>query len=218
MLLAFIVRNKSDNKTKKVILRTILIILIVLMIFSFILSIAVAFDSDVLNRKAAFFGIFDEFIMNLFATNRFLMIFLIFGIDVNVIGILILLIFFELLYCALKLCISIIFTRNKESLVKLKIVKGKGLPICYCSEAFKVSQIVVIYLLPIIFMYSILYMMMVTYELFAWYIVISFFMTIFMTFDLTAVIYALFCKVKYKIDYIAFDRHLYESNIFKKKD
>ena len=222
VVLAFIIRNKSNGKMKKVILRTTLIILIVLMIFFFMISVAVGVIFDINSRIVPFYGFFDEilgYIYNIPFVGRIFIIFGLFGLDVKAIGAVVLLIIFELIYCAVKLCISMIYTRNKESIVKLKILKGKGIPVCYNSEAFKVSQIAAMYITPIIFIYSILYILMTTpdSELLPFYMVICLFMTIFITFDTTAVIYALFCKAKYKIDYIAFDHHLYESNIFKKK-
>ena len=201
-VLAFIIRNKPGGKAKKVILWTMLMILILLMIFFFILSAAIAvFDTKYENPP--FCGFFDVILGML---DSF----------VPLLGTVILMLVLELIYCAVKLCVSRMFTSNKESMVTIKILKGKGIPVCYNSEAFRVSQIAAMYILPIIFIYSVLYILMMT-AAGIYYILICIFMTIFLTFDSTAVIYALFCKAKYKIDYIAFDHHLYESNVFRNK-
>jgi len=211
--LAFVVRNKSKSKIKKIILWTILIILIFTAVLLFMLSIAVGFDPDLRNRESGrsrfdnrpFLGFFDK-MLNSFA-----------GTNFEIMGIVLVIIFVYLLYCAVKLLVAIIFTRNEEGSVKLRILKGKGLPICYMSEAFKVSQILAIYTIPVIFIYSILLILIMTREIPIWYMLVYFFMTILMSFDLTVVVYAFFCKIVYRMDYIAFDRHLYESNIFTKK-
>ena len=202
VVFAFIIRNKSNSKKKKVILRTILIILIVLMIIFFMLSIAVGFDEDERNHYSPFLSVFDTLLY--------------ISMDAGIVGVVLLLTTLDLMYLITKLIIYLIFTQSKESRVTLKILKGKGLPICYNSEAFRVSQIAMIYIIPIIFIYSILFILLMSSGINFLYMLLFFFYTIIMTFDLTALIYALFCKIKYKIEYIAFDHHMYETNVFKK--
>ena len=65
------------------------------------------------------------------------------------------------IYLFLKLIVTILFCNDKRNRdthnnIKLKMLEHKALPICDCKEAFKIWQIVLIYLIPVILMYAIM--------------------------------------------------------------
>jgi len=136
-----------------------------------------------------------------------------------------------LLYYGLKLFMTLLFCRDKENSACLKTLQDKSLPIfpvCFCREAFKVWQIVVMYLTPIIIIYALMFFLCifppidvlffgeVPFEsVDAGYMTMLFFMAFFMSFDLTLIVYALFFKIKDKVDYISADHHIYVVTLFK---
>ena len=131
-------------------------------------------------------------------------------------------IFFTLIllviYFALKLFLSIIFSSDRLNSVRLKILEGNVMPICFCAEALEIWQIIVIYLTPVIVVYGLMFglcafqiHMIMEYGLMLMTILVSFFFA----FDLTLVIYLLRIKIKEKIDYIAINHHVYEMTLFK---
>ena len=90
------------------------------------------------------------------------------------------------------------------------------MPICYCREALRVWQTVLIYLVPFILMYSLYLFLCVNYIAYPAFIVIFFFMMFFMGFDLTLVIYVLCVKIKEKPDYISIDHHIFSYTLYNK--
>jgi hypothetical protein len=133
-------------------------------------------------------------------------------------------------YFALKLITTIIFCFNKEKSIKLKILEGKGLPICLCKEALKVWQTVLIYLIPIIIVYIPMFiiscninniaiengvLIIVNEGINAESLFMLLFISFFMAFDLTLVIYVLFLRIKEKIDFISIEFHIYGLTIYK---
>ena len=132
----------------------------------------------------------------------------------NIIGALILLI----LYFAFKLVLSVIFSSDRLNSVRLKILEGNVMPVCFCGEALEVWQFIVMYFVPAVVIYSIMFTVSafqvyveMEYSLMMMTILVSFFLA----FDLTLVIYLLRIKIKEKIDYIAINHHVYEMTLFK---
>jgi len=121
---------------------------------------------------------------------------------------------YEFLYLGVKFIMTIIFCRDKKYSIKLKILNG--MPICHCKEAFGFSQIILIYLLPVVFMYSYLFISCVQSEITPFIMMYFFFMLFFMSYDLTVLIYALFFKIKDRIDYISLNYHIYDITLYRK--
>ena len=130
------------------------------------------------------------------------------------------LVFFLFLYLSLKTIMTILFCKDKIRSVFLKVLKGKGIPIVTCKEALTVWQTVLIYLVPIVLMYSMMIGLCVSSQehLFymAVYITIFIFLSYYMAFDLTLVLYVLFYKVKDDINYISVDFHVYQMTVFNR--
>lgn len=144
----------------------------------------------------------------------------------------IMLIFFVFFYFILKLAMTLIFCKDKHNSVKLKTIEEKSLPmfpVCFCREAFKIWQTVVIYIVPIIIVYALMFILCgfqpvdtifyrdIPFEdVDAGYMTMLFFMLFFMGLDMTLIAYTLYFKIKEKIDYIAIDYHIYGVTLFKK--
>ena len=111
--------------------------------------------------------------------------------------------------------ITLPFCSEKNS-VKLKFLEIKSMPICFCREAFTVWQTVVIYLAPAAVIYSLLFTMCLLAEAGPGIMIILFFISFFLAFDLTLVVYVLYFKVKEKAEYIAIDHHVYGMTLFNK--
>jgi hypothetical protein len=88
------------------------------------------------------------------------------------------------------------------------------MPVCHSREAFKILPAVLIYLMPAVFMFSVLIIMSMRGLGFS-VVFLSIFLPFFIAFDLTAVIYILFFKIRHKADYIAMDHHIYDVVVFK---
>lgn len=127
---------------------------------------------------------------------------------------LIILIVALLIYLYLKLALTLIFCSDRANSVKMKFLELKAMPVCFCREAFKVWQIVVIYLAPVVLIYSLIFVMCLVAQASAGAIIIVFFMAFFLCFDLTLVIYVLFIKIKEKVQYISVDQHVYGFTLF----
>jgi len=135
-------------------------------------------------------------------------------------------------YFFLKLGMTLIFCRDKYNSTRLKTLEESKLPIfpvCFCREAFKIWQTVVMYAIPIIIIYVFMFMLcifppidvflygtMPFEEVDAGYMTMLFFMSFFFAFDLTLIAYTLFYKVKNRINYIAVDYHIYGVTLFRK--
>lgn len=130
-------------------------------------------------------------------------------------GFLIIMCLFYFLYLGIKLLMTVSASNNKADSTKLKILEMKGMPICYSKEAFTVKETVVIYIVPILFMYSLNFVLsVITFDPFI--LTMSYFMCFLFAFDLTVVLYTLFFKIIYKMDYIAVDFHVYQVTLYKR--
>ena len=122
-----------------------------------------------------------------------------------------------LLYMALKLFFTLLFCHSTaKSSIHLKILEGTAMPVCFCREAFTVGQTLLMYCVPAVMMYSLIFYLCVLSGAGAVYIVILFFMGFYLAYDLTAVLYVLFYKIKDKMDYISIDHHVYYLTLYKK--
>ena len=142
------------------------------------------------------------------------------------------LIIFIFVYFGLKLAAALIFCKDKDNSAKLKTIEEKTLPIfpvCFCREAFKVWQTVVMYAAPLIFVYACMFFLCMFQpvdvilggarafeEVDAGYMTMLFFMSFFMAFDITLIAYTLYFKIKNKIDYISVEYHIYGVTLYKK--
>lgn len=121
-----------------------------------------------------------------------------------------------LIYLAFKLIMTILVCQDKHRSIKLKILSIGKMPICHCKEALKVWQTILIYFVPVIIMYLSLIILCALSESNPVYTFILIFLSIFMAFDLTVIIYALIYKLFDGVDYISVDFHLYELTFFHK--
>ena len=120
-----------------------------------------------------------------------------------------------LVYLALRLVMTIIVCNDKLNSIKLKMLNDKGMPVCFCKEALKVWQTVLIYIVPFILVYSFLFYVCISTIGDPFYMLLLVFMSFFMAFDLTVVIYTLLINIKEKMDYISVDHHVYNMTLFK---
>ena len=131
------------------------------------------------------------------------------------------LIFFVFLYFLLKFALTWLFCSDRYNNIKLKFLEDYNLPVCHCREAFTVWQTVVIYIIPVILVYISMFWISVTItgEPFqavdSGFMTMLFFMSIFMAFDVALVACVLYNKIRYKIDYVAIDYHMFRMTFYK---
>ena len=122
-----------------------------------------------------------------------------------------------LLYMVLKFFITLLFCHaTAASSIHMKILEGTAMPVCFCREAFRVWQTLLIYCVPVILVYSLIFYLCVATRDNAVYMAILFFMSFYIAYDLTLVLYVLFYKLIYRMDYIAVDHHVYYFTLYKK--
>jgi len=134
-------------------------------------------------------------------------------------GFLAVMVLFYFLYVGIKLLMTISVCNDKINNIKLKILEMKGMPVCHCGEALTVGQTVWVYCGPVVFMYSLLLILsLATFNLdiqtMLFVQTMMWFMCFFFAFDLTVILYTWFFKIKYKIDYIAVDFHIYQVTLY----
>ncbi|MCL2772260.1 MAG: hypothetical protein FWD71_02825 [Oscillospiraceae bacterium] len=121
------------------------------------------------------------------------------------------------IYLILKFIMTLLFCYSSPaSSIKLKILEGTAMPVCFCREAFKIWQTVLMYCVPVAVMYTTMFIFCVISGANAAYIIIIFFMSFYMAYDLTLVLYVLFYKIKDGIDYVSIDHHVYYMTFFTK--
>jgi len=141
-------------------------------------------------------------------------VFLYFVESFGILGYMFLLIISLLVYLCLKLFMTILFCHKAGN---ARMTVYYGMPICFCTEALRAWQIVLINIVPFILTYSLYIFLCIFYQGKFMFMLIFFFMLFFLAFDLTAAIYVLFCKVKNRVDYISLDRHIYEVTLYKRQ-
>ena len=121
------------------------------------------------------------------------------------------------LYMILKFFMTLLFCHSiAHSSIHLKILEGTAMPVCFCREAFKVWQTVLMYFVPVVLIYSAIFWLCVTSGANAMYMILLFFMTFYIAYDLTLVLYVLLYKLIYRIDYISIDHHVYFMTLYNK--
>ena len=127
---------------------------------------------------------------------------------------------FLFLYLALKIIMTVIFCKDKKRSTHLKVLKGKGIPICVCKEALKIWQIILIYLVPAALVYiTMIILCALSQEILlfmAAYMVTLFFLIYYMALDLTLILYIIYYKIKEGADYISVDLHIFQMTVFSK--
>ena len=122
-----------------------------------------------------------------------------------------------LLYMLLKFFVTLLFCHSTAaSSIHLKILEGTAMPVCFCREAFTTWQTLLIYGAPIVLMYALIFFLCVISGAGAVYMIILFFMGFYLAYDLTAVLYVLFYKIKDRMEYISIDHHVYYLTLYKK--
>ena len=135
--------------------------------------------------------------------------------DSEVAGYFIFAVFTLFLYLFMKLFMTILFCHRSDS-IKMRFLENKGMPLCYCREALRVWQTVLIYFLPFILMYCSYFYLCLRYIAYPAFVIIFFFMMFFMVFDLVLVLYVLRINAKEKPDYISIDFHIYGYTLYNK--
>jgi hypothetical protein len=130
-------------------------------------------------------------------------------------------ILYEFIYLAAKFVATRFVCHNKKGSIKFRLLKGNAMPVCSNQEAVSLWHIIVSYLFPYVFVYSVLFGLCgsASAQSAAFLIhqtIAAIFMSIFLSFDLTLVLYAVYMKIRYKMDYISIDRHIYEVTLFKR--
>ena len=121
------------------------------------------------------------------------------------------------IYMELKFIITLLCCRaSAKSSIHLKLLEGTAMPVCFCREAFRVWQTLLIYCAPVVLTYALIFWLCVISGAGPLYIIILFFMVFFMAYDLTLVLYVLFYKIKDRMDYVSVDHHVYYLTLYKK--
>ena len=204
--------SKSPKRLKKYMLRSLLALLVFAALFYFLTLFTEMPDpyNPGMSGEAAP-GLFELILLLLSLIAPFAII--------APIAILIYLILWEFLYLAAKLVMTVFVCHDKKSGIKLKILKGTAMPVCSCAEALSLWHILVAYLAPFVFMYSLLIGLCAStdsVDKLVYYTIVAVFMSFFMSYDLTLVIYSIYLKLRHNMDYISIDHHIYDVTLFKK--
>ena len=121
------------------------------------------------------------------------------------------------LYIVQKFILTALFCNaGPQSSIRLKILEGTAMPVCYCREALKTWQTLIVYLLPIALMYSLIFWLCMISGAGAMYIVMLFFMSFYMAYDLTLALYVLCFMLTNRMEYVSIDHHVYAMTLYKK--
>jgi len=118
-------------------------------------------------------------------------------------------------YLILKFIMTLVFCIDKKNSIKLKMLESKCVPVCFCKEAMKTWQIILIYMTPLVLTHGglILAGVLISGSSF---LVVLFIMEFFMSLDWALVIYVIYIKIKYNPDYIAVNHHVYDLTLYSK--
>ena len=124
------------------------------------------------------------------------------------------------LYLAIKFILNILFCFDKYKSIKFGFLVHNNFPVIHCKEAFKIWQVIVMYLIPVVIGYG--YMLgTIAYQYYVTGTMSSDLITLvvlafFIALDLTLVVYISYIKLKDKdLDYISVDHHIYSVTLFK---
>ena len=118
------------------------------------------------------------------------------------------------IYYLLKYALTAAFCSDRRQNVSMTILKEVQMPVCGCKEALRIWQAVLVYLLPAAIVYLGLCAIIIIGSFDAHYIIITLFMSFFISFDLVLVIYIIYVKAKYNPDYIAVNHHVYSLTLY----
>jgi len=118
------------------------------------------------------------------------------------------------LYFILKYILTALFCSDKKQNIEMTVLKEIQMPVCRCREALKIWQAMMIYLLPAVVVYFSLCGIILLGNFDAHYIVLTLFMSFFISFDLALVLYIIYVKLKYNPDYIAVNQHIYNVTLY----
>jgi hypothetical protein len=121
---------------------------------------------------------------------------------------------YMLIYMGIKCLMTIIMCSDKKQCVAVKMLNIKPILVCASREAFTVRQILFIYLVPIIMTYVPLFVLTVLSAGSTVYIFTLFSFSFFWCLDLVLVLYVLYAKLKFRMNYISVDRHVYQLTMF----
>lgn len=197
MFVMYLITKKSD-RVNKFVMTAILFVLILAVAFSVMMLISENYGYYSDERQPAFFGLFDVLYQWLYSKIEFA-------------AIAVMLVVFEFIYLGVKLAATRVVCSDKNS-IRFKFLHG--MPVCYCTEAFRPWQTAAIYLVPFAFINSMLFILNIRSD--NGHIVSGLFMAFISSFDMSAVVYALRFKVKGKADYVSIDHHIYEVTLFQK--
>jgi hypothetical protein len=120
------------------------------------------------------------------------------------------------IYLILKFVFTLIFCEDKQNSIKLKILESNSMPVCFCKEALKTWQIILMYMIPFILTHTGLILAGMLTGGSPSFFIILFIMEFFMAMDLTLVIYLVYIKIRYNPDYISVNHHVYDLTLYKK--
>ena len=119
------------------------------------------------------------------------------------------------IYFVLKAILTVLFSSDdKNNNIDVKSAADTGIPVLVGRDAFKLWQIIVIYLTPAIITYPILILASIMSGGDINLLILIFIMTYFMSSDLLLLMYVLFLKLRYDSDYIAVKNHVYMLTLY----
>jgi hypothetical protein len=124
------------------------------------------------------------------------------------------------LHFILKFLLTFKFCHDKYNSVTLKTLEDYKFPVCYCREALKTWQIILIYVVPAVVVYVLMFLISTTMlgnpfrEVESGFMTMLFFLSFFLAFDFMLVAHVLFMKIRYNADYIAIDNHVYRMTAY----
>jgi len=125
------------------------------------------------------------------------------------------LIFSLIAYLFLK-CLIMAVSCHKGNSIRMKILKDTKVPVCLCTEALKVWQMVLVHTAPFVLTYSLFIFLCIRYTANPVFTLTLVFLLFYMALDLTLVIYVLRFKMRETIDYISSEQHVYMLTLFSK--
>ena len=167
----------------------------------FIVSVIWAFLVFLLTISTAwyFFLNYDEFNVRIFAAEST--------------GLLVIAALF--IYLILKFLTTALFCCDNKN-IKFKLLESKYMPICFCREAFRTWQAILIYLIPLVTAHAGVFLAGFLLGGSPTFVIMLFIMEFFMCLDLTLVLYIIYIKIRYNPDYIAVNYHVYNITMYSR--
>jgi len=118
-------------------------------------------------------------------------------------------------YLFLKFLTTLLFCRDKNN-IKFKLLESKYMPVCFCREAFRAWQVILIYLIPLVITHAGIFITGILLSGSPNFVILLFIMEFFMGLDFALVIYIIYIKIKYNPDYIAVNHHVYNLTLYSR--